>query len=97
MPEYMTINELKKTLHIGNDKAYKLCGTRGFPAFRIGEGQWLIDSKKLDKWVDDILNTPDKTFTMGMMISFNNDLFTSDQYTSDEKKQILELLTPDYD
>ena len=91
MTEYMTIDDLKKVFHIGNDKAYKLCGMRGFPAFRIGEGQWLIDPKGLEEWVGKIQKTNTKTVPMGMALSGGG------EYTPDEVNQILEWLVPDND
>lgn len=98
MTEYMTIDDLKRTFHIGNDKAYKLCNLRGFPAFRIGEGQWLIDPKGLDEWVKKLQKTNTKTLSMGMMISVNRALNNSaSDYTADEMRQIMEWLVPDND
>lgn len=92
MSEYMTIDDLKRVFHIGNDKAYKLCGMRGFPAFRIGEGQWLIDPKGLEEWVSKLQKTNTKTVAMGMAFSGGGS-----EYTPDELKQILEYLERDYD
>lgn len=92
MTEYMTIDDLKKVFRIGNDKAYKLCGMRGFPAFRIGEGQWLIDPKGLDEWVSKLQKTNTKTVNLGMTVTINGET-----YTPDELKQILECLVPEND
>ncbi len=97
MTEYMTIDDLKKTFHIGNDKAYKLCGMRGFPAFRIGEGPWLIDPKGLEEWVKKVQKTNTKSVPMGMVHAFGGFARTDDEYTDDEIEQILELLEPDND
>lgn len=91
MTEYLTIDDLKKVFHIGNDKAYKLCSMRGFPAFRIGEGQWLIDPKGLEEWVAKLQKTNTKTINVGLVGSYNV------EYTTEEIKQILECLVADYD
>ena len=91
MTEYMTIDDLKKVFRIGNDKAYKLCGMIGFPAFRIGEGQWLIDPKGLEEWVAKLQKTNTKTVNVGIMISADAD------YTAEEMQQILECMVPDND
>lgn len=62
--KYLTIEDLKACFHIGNTKAYKLCETKGFPAFRIGEGSaWLIDPVQLDEWVHKLTKVPNKTIT----------------------------------
>lgn len=59
--KYLTITDLKELLHIGNDKAYKLVQTRGFPSIRIGErGQWLIQEDKLEQWLEKVQKLPDK-------------------------------------
>ena len=84
MTEYMTISDLKKVLRIGNDKAYKLCGMKGFPSFRIGEGPWLIDPKGLEDWVAKLQKTNTKSVNVGLVISANAD------YTAEEMQQILE-------
>ncbi len=61
MTKYLTIKELKKLLHVGNDKAYALVQMRGFPAIRISEGgQWLIPEDKLEAWLEKIQKLPDK-------------------------------------
>ena len=91
MTEYMTIAYLKKVFRIGNDKAYKLCGMKGFPAFRIGEGPWLIDPKGLEEWVAKLQKTNTKSINVGLMISADAD------YTAEELQQILECMVPDYD
>ena len=64
MDEYLTVEQLKKLLHIGNDKAYKLCAKKGFPSFRIGEGQWLIDAKRLDDWIGKLQKTNTKSVSL---------------------------------
>lgn len=57
---YLTINDLKTLLHIGNSAAYKLVQIKSFPAFRVGSGQWLIDSTKLEVWLGNLQKMPDK-------------------------------------
>lgn len=91
--EYMTVEDLKTALHIGNDKAYALCEMRGFPAFRLGEGgKWLIDPHGLEEWVKKVLKTSTKTVMMNYIhIPTNND------YNFAELNQILKLLEADYD
>lgn len=91
--EYLTVEDLKRILHIGNDKAYKLCETRGFPAFRLGEGsRWLIDPHGLEEWVKKVLKTSTKTVMLNYIrIPTNND------YNFAELNQILKLLEADYD
>ena len=90
MSEYLTVEDLKKILHIGNDKAYKLCGMRGFPAFRIGEGQWLIDPNGLQEWVGKLQKTNTKTVSLGMVFTVGDT-----EYTAEEFKTIMECVTPD--
>lgn len=89
--EYLTVEDLKAVFHIGNTKAYKLCETRGFPAFRIGEGKWLIDPQGLQEWVQKLQKTNTKTFTLNLVIS-KEDKF---DYSTKEICKILELLEPD--
>lgn len=60
LPEYMTIQDLKEALHIGDEKAYRLVKSRGFPSFRIGSSQWLIDPVGLQEWIRKIQKSPDK-------------------------------------
>lgn len=90
--EYLTIEDLKKTFHIGNTKAYKLCETRGFPSFRIGEGQWLIDPKGLDEWVQKLQKTATKTHNFTMTIGHKA---TDGDYTVEELREIMQLLEAD--
>ena len=56
---YMTIDELKKELHIGNSTAYTLVKIRSFPSINIS-GRWLIDAGKLQKWLENLQKLPDK-------------------------------------
>lgn len=59
-PKYLTIGDLKAVLHIGDEKAYRLVKSRGFPSFRIGAGRWLIDPVGLQVWVSRVQKSPDK-------------------------------------
>lgn len=92
--EYLTIEDLKKLFHIGNSKAYKLCETVGFPAFRIGEsGRWLIDPDKLDLWIAKIYKTKDKTWELECLIQTHG----SCNFGNEELLEIFKLLEADYD
>ena len=88
--EYLTVEDLKKLFRIGNDKAYKLCETRGFPSFRIGEGRWLIDQAKLREWVEKLEKTKTKSFSMNFAVSF-----PTSEYSTAELFEIYKLLKPD--
>ena len=57
----MTINDVKKELHIGNDKAYRLFKTKSFPSFRL-DGKYLIERENFHKWLADIQKLPDKNY-----------------------------------
>lgn len=57
--KYLTIEELKTELHVGNSTAYRLCRIRSFPAFNIS-GRWLIDADKLQQWLVSLQQFPDK-------------------------------------
>lgn len=56
---YMTIDELKASLHIGNSTAYRLCKIRSFPSINIS-GRWLIDADRLQVWLQNLQKLPDK-------------------------------------
>ena len=56
---YITIDELKSELHIGNSTAYRLVKIRSFPAINIS-GRWLIDSDRLQQWLLNLQKLPDK-------------------------------------
>lgn len=90
----LTIEDLKARYHIGNSKAYALCETRGFPAFRIGEGgRWLIDPSKLEVWEAKISNTSSKTWEFSCITQFTG----TNHYSIEELLEILKLLEADYD
>ncbi len=90
--KYLTVEDLKNLLHIGNTKAYKLCETKGFPAFRLGEGRWLIDPQGLDEWVKKLQKTATKTFMLNVTTIDNES-----EYTTEEIKEIMKLLEADED
>ena len=46
----MTPKELQIYMNIGRVKAYELCSTKGFPAFRIGR-KVLINREGLERWM----------------------------------------------
>lgn len=56
---YMTIDELKTALRIGNSTAYRLCRIKSFPAINLS-GRWLIDGEKLQVWLANLQKLPDK-------------------------------------
>lgn len=56
---YLTIDELKRELHIGNSTAYRLCRIKSFPAINIS-GRWLIDAERLQTWLQNLQKLPDK-------------------------------------
>lgn len=97
MEEFLTVEDLKKLFHIGNDKAYKLCTMKDFPAFRLGEGPWLIDPKELDKWVGKVIKTKTKSVSFEMVTAFSPSSYSTSDYSDEELRQIRECLTPDYD
>ena len=43
---FITPNELKKLLHIGNTTLYKLLAMNGFPAFKL-QNRWLINKGEM--------------------------------------------------
>lgn len=56
---YITIDGLKSELHIGNSTAYRLVKLKSFPAINIS-GRWLIDSDRLQTWLQNLQKLPDK-------------------------------------
>ena len=56
---YMTIDELKKELRIGNSSAYRLVKIRSFPSINLS-GRWLIDAERLQIWLQNIQKLQDK-------------------------------------
>ena len=56
---YMTIEDLKAELRIGNTTAYQLVKIRSFPAINLS-GRWLIDADRLHQWMANLQKLPDK-------------------------------------
>lgn len=44
------VNDIKKLLGIGNNKAYELMKCDSFPSFNIGN-KWLVPIDKFDEWL----------------------------------------------
>ena len=61
MQNIMTVADVNKILHIGNDKAYALFKQKSFPSVRI-DGKFLVKQDLFEKWLDDIRKLPDKTY-----------------------------------
>ena len=97
MAEMMTVEDLKKTLHIGNNKAYKLCEYPGFPAFRIGDGQWLINKEKFDEWLAKINKSNTKSIPVYGYMGFITQSDVPLLYTDEQFAEINKLLEPDND
>ena len=55
----MTIDDLKRELHIGNSTAYRLVRIRSFPSISLS-GRWLIDRDRLGQWLANLQRLPDK-------------------------------------
>lgn len=47
----ITPMEAKKLLGVGRNEIYKLCNTKGFPSFKIGN-KYYINRAKLQEWAD---------------------------------------------
>lgn len=47
----ITPMEAKKLLGVGRNEIYKLCNTKGFPSFKIGNKNY-INRAKLQEWAD---------------------------------------------
>lgn len=56
---YLTIDDLKRELHVGNSTAYRLVKIRSFPSINLS-GRWLIDGEKLQVWLANLQKLPDK-------------------------------------
>ena len=48
----MTVEELARYLHIGQNVAYKLVKQEGFPAIRISARKIIIPVKQLEAWLE---------------------------------------------
>ena len=55
-----TVKELQDIIPLKKNKIYQLVNSEGFPSLRIG-GTILVDSKALDKWIQNNLG---KTFLL---------------------------------
>lgn len=47
----MKVEDVKKALGIGNDKAYALMHSKGFPSTRIGK-TYFITEEKFNEWLN---------------------------------------------
>lgn len=47
----LTVNELKDSLSIGRDKAYRLMRSHAFPSIKIG-GTYYVSASKLESWLE---------------------------------------------
>ena len=61
--QLMDSKAVQKYLRIGRTKLFQLYETPGFPCFRLSKrGAWMVRRPALDRWLDDLSGTPDKTF-----------------------------------
>jgi excisionase family DNA binding protein len=51
LPDYMTVKELKQYLRIGNNKAYELANTPGFPCLKFGTRK-VFPKDQVRDWLD---------------------------------------------
>ena len=51
LPDYLTIKELQSYLRIGQNKAYALANTPGFPVFEVGNGK-RFPKKLVREWLE---------------------------------------------
>lgn len=51
LPDYLTIKELQIYLRIGQNKAYALANTPGFPVFEVGN-QKRFSKKMVREWLE---------------------------------------------
>jgi len=51
LPDYLTIKELQIYLRIGQNKAYALANTPGFPVFEVGNGK-RFSKKLVREWLE---------------------------------------------
>lgn len=59
----MNSAEVRAYLGIGHTTLSKLYQRQDFPACRIGlGGAWKVRRSALDRWLDDLSGTPDKTY-----------------------------------
>ncbi|MCO5387842.1 MAG: helix-turn-helix domain-containing protein [Desulfosporosinus sp.] len=51
LPDYLTIKELQAYLRVGQNKAYALANTPGFPVFEVGN-QKRFSKKLVSEWLE---------------------------------------------
>lgn len=51
LPDYLTVRELQIYLRIGQNKAYALANTPGFPVFEVGNGK-RFSKKLVREWLE---------------------------------------------
>lgn len=51
LPDYLTVKELQIYLRIGQNKAYALANTPGFPVFEVGNGK-RFSKKMVREWLE---------------------------------------------
>ena len=59
----LTVADVKKHLHIGNDKAYALFKQKSFPSFQF-DGKYLVKRDDFEKWLSNIQKLPDKNYKL---------------------------------
>lgn len=59
--EFLTVDDVKNCLGIGNDKAYALFKQKSFPSIRINR-KHLIEKNKFMNWLDTVSKLPNKTY-----------------------------------
>ncbi|MDV5112710.1 helix-turn-helix domain-containing protein [Clostridium perfringens] len=50
-PILLTPMQAKNILGVGRNEIYRLCNTKGFPSFKIGQKNY-INREKLQEWAD---------------------------------------------
>ncbi len=51
LPDFLTVQELRKWLRIGERKAYELANTKGFPHLRFGNKK-VFPKDQVQEWVN---------------------------------------------
>ena len=51
LPDYLTVQDLKKYLRIGTNYAYELANTPGFPHLKFGNRK-IFPKVKVQEWLD---------------------------------------------
>ena len=57
----LTVEDVKRHLHIGNDKVYTLFRQKSFPSFKV-DGKYLVRRDEFEKWLDNIQKLPDRNY-----------------------------------